>query len=103
AFPLPPAKTIEAEAAPAVQWFGQILERQRSPARQTAFDRSMRKLSATLLGGLSGIRLPQRLILVPDGVLHRIPFAALWLPDASARLGLTYDLLQVPSAAYLTV
>lgn len=103
AFSLPPAAMIEAEARPAIQWFGEVQERQRSPDKQAAFVRAMKKLSTTLLGNLSGIQLPQRLILVPDGVLYRIPFADLKLPTASEPLGLSYDLVQVPSAAYLTV
>lgn len=100
-FTLPPAAMIEAEAAPVVQEFGHILERRRSPEKQVAFERAMRKLSVTLLGQLADVQLPRRLILVPDGVLHRVPFAALRLPKAFTQLGLVHDLVQIPSAAYL--
>ena len=102
AYSLPPATTIEAQAAPVVKQFGRILERRRSPAKQAEFKQAMKKLSATLLGQLAGIPLPELLILVPDGVLHRIPFAALESPEASTPLGLVHDLVQIPSAAYLT-
>ncbi len=101
-FVLPPAAAIEAESSPVVRWFGRVLERQRSPVRQANFERAARDLSTTLLGALSGIPLPQRLIFAPDGVLHRVPFAALRLPKASAPIGLTHGLVQVPSAAFLT-
>lgn len=102
-FELPRSAIIEAEASPLTKWFGQILERRRSRSTQASFEQAIIRLSATLFSGLSGITLPQRLILVPDGVLHRIPFAALRLSDNSAPMGLTHDLIQVPSAAYLTV
>ena len=102
-FTLPPAATIESEARRVVDGFGHILERRRSPAQRAAYNRALKKLSATLLGQLSTIHLPERLILVPDGVLHRIPLAALQLPDGVARLGLAHDLLQIPSATYLLV
>ncbi len=100
-FTLPPASIIEAQAAPVFQEFGHILERRRSLEKQAAFQRAMRRLSVTLLGQLANAQLPQRLILVPGGVLHRVPFAALWLPNAVTQLGLAHDLVQIPSAAYL--
>jgi CHAT domain-containing protein len=46
--------------------------------------------------------LPSRVIIVPDGILTRIPFAALETPGSSG-LGLAHDLVQVPSAAYLEI
>jgi CHAT domain-containing protein/Tfp pilus assembly protein PilF len=102
-FTLPSAATIESEARPVVDGFGHILERRRSPSQRVAYNRALKKLSATLLGQLSTIHLPERLILVPDGVLHRVPFAALRLPDGVERLGLAHDLVQIPSATYLVV
>jgi CHAT domain-containing protein/Tfp pilus assembly protein PilF len=102
-FTLPSAATIESEARPVVDGFGHILERRRSPSQRAAYNRALKKLSATLLGQLSTIHLPERLILVPDGVLHRVPFAALQLPDGVERLGLAHDLVQIPSATYLVV
>lgn len=102
-FYLPPTPEIEAEANRMVQYFGHLPDRQDSPDKQTAFQRAVKKLSAILLGKLSGVRLPQRLILVPDGILHQVPFAALKSPDAAAPLGFSHDLVQAPSAAYLAV
>lgn len=100
-FELLPASIIENEASTIIRLFGQILERRRSHSKQASFQRALSKLSGTLLGGLAGVTLPPRLILVPDGVLHRIPFAALRLPHVSVPIGLTHDLIQSPSAAYL--
>ncbi|HLK63075.1 MAG TPA: CHAT domain-containing protein [Bryobacteraceae bacterium] len=100
-FPLPSREKIANEARAAIEEFGRILERRRSPARQAAFEQSMQQLSATLLGGLKDVNLPPRLILALDGVLLRVPFAALELPFGHQRLGLVHNLVQVPSAAYL--
>jgi CHAT domain-containing protein len=100
AFRLPPRGAIEAQIANAVDPFGKILERRRSPQKQLAFERAMRVLSTTLLGPLRDASLPERLIIVPDGGLHRVPFAALRLP-AGHPLGLVHDLIQIPTAAYL--
>jgi CHAT domain-containing protein len=100
AFRLPPRSAVEAQIANAVDPFGKILERRRSPQKQLAFERAMHVLSATLLGPLRDTSLPERLIIVPDGGLHRVPFAALRLP-AGRSLGLVHDLIQIPAAAYL--
>jgi CHAT domain-containing protein/Tfp pilus assembly protein PilF len=101
-FPLPPRPEVEAQAAPVVDLFGAILDRQRFPQKQRQFEGALRRLSATLLGPFRGIQLPARLILAPDGVLTRIPFAALELSPGN-RLGLLHDLVQVSSASYLAV
>jgi CHAT domain-containing protein len=86
-----------------VNRFGAILERRRSPQAQLAFKADLRELSAILLGPLAGTRLPPRLVLVLDGVLNRVPIAALRPSWAREDLGLAFDLIQVPSGAYLLV
>jgi CHAT domain-containing protein/Tfp pilus assembly protein PilF len=101
AFRLPPRGAVEAQIANAVDPFGKILERRRSPQKQLTFERAMHVLSATLLGPLRDTSLPERLIIVPDGGLHRVPFAALQLPNTGRLLGLVHDLIQIPAAAYL--
>lgn len=101
-YSLPPAGLIEAQAVPVVKNFGRILERRRSSATKAQFEQALRKLSVTLLGELSSVQLPPLLILVPDGILHSVPFAALKAPDVSSPMGLAHDLVQIPSAAYLT-
>lgn len=68
-----------------------------SPASSLAAQRS---LSQRLLG-LALESLPntvERLILVPDGPLHQLPFAALPTGEDSAPLGLRFELSSVPSA-----
>jgi tetratricopeptide (TPR) repeat protein len=100
-FPLPPRATIESRASVAVQLFGSLYDRRRFPARQAEFERAMRSLSRTLLGPLSGVALPRLLVIVPDGILNRVPFAALLLPSTSTGLGLTHDIICVPAASFL--
>jgi CHAT domain-containing protein len=92
AFPLPPRNEIESEVR---QVYGSLTERNRSVAGETIKDRTARfaaadveyKKSAAKLSRM--ILLPavdelrsKRLVIVADGALHYIPFAA--LPDASA-------------------
>src|SRR5579871_5113083 len=100
-FTLKPAAGIDSVASSIVHEFGEIVERKRSDARRNAFRASLKSLSTMLLGPLSSIQLPKRLILVPDGILHQVPFAALELPHRRGTLGLVHDLVQAPSAAYL--
>jgi CHAT domain-containing protein/tetratricopeptide (TPR) repeat protein len=101
-FRLPARATIESQCEPVLALFSAILDRKRSPATEARFEGALRQLSATLIGPLYNLRLPSRVIVVPDGVLTRIPFAALEIPG-NRRLGLVHDLLQVPSAAYLEI
>jgi CHAT domain-containing protein/tetratricopeptide (TPR) repeat protein len=101
-FPLPPRAEVEAQAAPVVSLFGAILDRRRFPEKQRQFEGALRRLSTTLLGELRRSQLPSRLILVLDGILSQIPFAALEL-STGRRLGLVHDLVQVSSASYLAV
>jgi len=99
-FRLPSRAEIESQCEPVLRLFPAVLDRKRSPEKQLQFTLALRKLSGTLLGPLRTARLPARLIIVPDGVLTRIPFAALQR-DSSGYLGLKHDLLQVPSASFL--
>jgi len=101
-FQLPARAEIERQCAPVLRLFADVLGRKRSPEAEREFERTLARLSATLVGPLGNLALPERLILVPDGILTRIPFAALQLP-ANRRLGLEHDLVQVSSAAYLAV
>jgi len=100
AFSLPPAATITADASRVIAWLAQNPER-RDWKKQGSFKRAMKNLSEVLLGQLANVPLPQRLILVPDGILHQLPFAALEMPDTFKPLGLSHDLVHVPSSAYL--
>lgn len=100
-FRLPARVAVEGLAARTVARFGSILDRRRSIQMQAAFEADLRRLSIILLGSLAGVRLPPRLVLVLDGVLNRIPMAALRPPWAHEAIGLSFDIVQAPSAAYL--
>lgn len=99
-FKLPPRVRIERQVAVATSLFGKILQRRRDPAMQAAFENAMGHLSATLLGHFKDAELPRSLILVLDGDLNRVPFAALRFSDRE-YLGFHHDLVQAPSAAFL--
>ena len=98
---LPARGVVEAQAGKAVELFNAILDRRRSPEKQAAFERAMRLVSHTLFGQLLTTGLPRLLIIVPDGSLYRMPFAALRSPSEKLALGLNHDLIQIPTAAYL--
>jgi CHAT domain-containing protein/tetratricopeptide (TPR) repeat protein len=99
-FQLPRRVLIEAEVAAATSLFSKILERRRDPAMQAAFEKAMMRLSVTLLGPFKTADLPQSIILVLDGDLNRVPFAALRFSNRQ-YLGVQHDLLRAPSAAFL--
>jgi CHAT domain-containing protein len=99
-FPLPRASLIEAQARSAIRLFSDPTTRSQDPGKG-AYRQAMDRLSQTLLGPLARIALPRRIVLAPDGVLLRVPFAALAEPKTSRPLGLAHDLLQVPAASYL--
>jgi len=100
AFALPPRAAIERQVSVAVGLFRKVIERRRDPAKQAAYETAMRRLSSTLLGHLKAAELPSLLILVLDGDLNRVPFAALRLPTGH-YLGIRHDLLRAPSSAFL--
>lgn len=99
-FRLPPRSVVEPLAARTTALFAALKERQNSPRSQAEFEWGLRRLSRILLGPLEGTKLPPRLILVLDGPLNRTPMGALVLPRGSA-LGLSHDVVQAPSAAFL--
>jgi CHAT domain-containing protein len=47
------------------------------------------------------MRLPERLLIAADGVLHSVPLAALTVPGTKRPLGLAHDLVRIPAASYL--
>lgn len=100
-FHLPPGEVIDAQAKQIVRRFGDAVERRRNPREAARFSNDLQRLSLTLLGPLKNTLLPRCLIIVPDGSLHSIPFAALTLPVTGLRIGLRGDLIQIPAASYL--
>ncbi|MDX1984861.1 MAG: CHAT domain-containing tetratricopeptide repeat protein [Bryobacteraceae bacterium] len=101
-FQLPGREVVEARALRAASLFNAHLQRRRSAAVEARFQTAWKQLSATLLGPLQGIRLPNRLIFVLDGALHGVAVAALRRPGFSQPIGLTHELLTVPSASFLS-
>jgi CHAT domain-containing protein/Tfp pilus assembly protein PilF len=99
-FKLPPRAAIERQVAAAASLFNKILERRRDPAMQATFEKAMLRLSVTLLGPFKAADLPLSVILVLDGDLNRVPFAALRFSDRE-YMGLHHDLVRAPSAAFL--
>jgi CHAT domain-containing protein len=99
-FELPPRSAIGRQVAAATSLFGNIMERRRDPTMQAKFEDAMLRLSATLLGPFKAADLPQTVILVLDGDLNRVPFAALRFSDRE-YMGLHHDLIRAPSAAFL--
>jgi len=102
-FDLPAKAEIDAKVSSAVGLLRKIEERRQSPKKQAAFEHAMGELSDTLLKPLKDVALPQRLILVLDGSLNRVPFAALRVPGTKSALGLSHELIHSPSASYLEV
>lgn len=102
-FPLPANSLLEPIIKHTVDLFENVLGRQRSAQQQAIFEQGIRRLSSVLLGCLKDLTLPRRLIIVPDGALYRVPFAALWLPRTMQRVGLVHELIQAPGAGYLMV
>ncbi|HSR66588.1 MAG TPA: CHAT domain-containing protein [Acidobacteriota bacterium] len=99
-FGLAPGSQIE-EAA------HQVFQRLRrfDPGGQEQQDEAVRRLSRLLLEPLADVVQPgQRLVIVSDGALHYIPFAALFSPRAPHnRLLDEHEIVHLPSASALAV
>ncbi len=96
-FALPPRDEIEA----AVRAAG---DRLRNPNPQPGDDLrpSLTALSRMLLGPVADrLAGKQRLVVVADGALHYLPFAALTEPGGSSFLILRHEIVSLPSASVL--
>ncbi|MFN7933933.1 MAG: CHAT domain-containing protein [Bryobacteraceae bacterium] len=100
-YPLPSRTEIESVAARWIRLFADYDRRRGSPQLQGAFQTERAHLSRLLLGPLQGVALPRRLILVLDGILNRVPVEALIVPGSRDALGLAFEIVRSPSAAYL--
>ncbi len=99
-FELPDRSTIEAATAEFCRLFDQPRERARDSSKQRRYRRLRDWLSGALLGALPAGSLPKRVILVPDGALCGLPFAALTV-SGEGFLGIHHDLISTPSANFL--
>jgi CHAT domain-containing protein/Tfp pilus assembly protein PilF len=99
--PLPGAAVIE----DAVRATGRAMStRAPSAAAERDLSRQLAALSKMLLGPVAGVLGDRRLVVVPDGVLHYLPFGALPDPAAPDRpLIARHEVVSLPSASVLAV
>lgn len=95
-FVLPSQHAIEAEA---LRCHGLLMKSNQRMSEHQA-DLAAAKLGSMLLGPLSGRLGRKRLLIVADGALQRLPFAALRAPR---QLVLDHEVIMLPSASVLGV
>ena len=96
---LPGRATIEAAARRGYE----RLERSRETLAQIPAEEARTELSQLLLQPVAGLLGRKRLLIVPDGALHYLPFAALPVPGSSAPLVAGHEVVTSPSASALAV
>lgn len=74
---------------------------QRSRTNLKIFNDARDKLSRTLLAPIEGIVGHKRLVIVPDGALEYVPFAALVEPKSNQPLVVAHELAMLPSLSVL--
>jgi len=95
-YELPPREEIETAART-------VAERLRRPAASDPEEQAaLAALSRMLLEPVAG-RLPERVLVVPDGALHYVPFAALPVPGSEQPLIAEHEVVHLPSAATLSM
>jgi len=73
----------------------------RARGNAKAFSSARDRLSRMLFGPISGSLGSKRLLIVPDGALQYVPFAALVKPYTNEALAVTHELAEVPSLSLL--
>lgn len=97
---LAPRATLERLASGVISRFNDAPERKKRPSLAIDFSLRLQKLSEALLfPSITTSDELRRIVIVPDGILQQVPFAALPTVAGGRRLGLTYDLAQAPSAS----
>jgi CHAT domain-containing protein/Tfp pilus assembly protein PilF len=99
AFDLPPRAQIEEAARRGYE----RLERSREILAREPAEESRAELSQLLLQPVAGLLAHKRLLIVPDGALHYLPFAALSVPGSSEPLVASHEIVTSPSASALAV
>ena len=79
------------------------LERSRETLAQMPAEEARTELSQLLLQPVTGLLGRKRLLIVPDGALHYLPFAALPVPGSSEPLVAGHEVVTSPSASALAV
>jgi CHAT domain-containing protein/tetratricopeptide (TPR) repeat protein len=99
AYELPRRAEIEEEARHGYE----LLERSRETLAQRPAEEAMADLSDLLLKPAVGLLARKRLLIVPDGALHYLPFAALPVPGSSEPLVAGHEVVTSLSASALAV
>jgi CHAT domain-containing protein/tetratricopeptide (TPR) repeat protein len=108
---LPPRAEIERLVRPYIQAVGRLARDQPAVAQSAiGSDDRPQRVSAMLLGPIADRVRVRRLLVVPDGILHTLPFAALPDPGASSADGGaaaplidSHELVLLPSASTLAL
>jgi CHAT domain-containing protein/tetratricopeptide (TPR) repeat protein len=108
---LPPRREVEAAARRVYELLAGQEKRGRDPRRDPAHGKAVAALSQMLLGPVSPLPSGKRLLVVADGALQYIPFAALLEPrrpapehgKTPASLGAGHEIVQAASASTLAV
>ena len=101
-FDLPPRAQIEEAARRGYE----RLERSREILAREPAEEARAELSQLLLQPVAGLlaqNTHKRLLIVPDGALHYLPFAALPVPGSSEPLVADHEIVTSPSASALAV
>ncbi len=80
---------------------GQLLARSRARKAEIAADQQLAKLSSVLLGPVAGLLGTKRLLIVGDGMIQTLPFAALPDPRGGAPLVAHHEVVSLPSVSVL--
>lgn len=99
AYDLPPRAEIEEAARRCYE----LLERSRETLARRPAEEALAHLSDLLLKPAAGLLGSKRLLIVPDGALHYLPFAALPVPGSSEPLVAGHEVVTSPSASALAV
>jgi CHAT domain-containing protein/tetratricopeptide (TPR) repeat protein len=98
---LPGTTALEPTARRAME---RLARRRRSPTSDRELSQALAELSHALLAPVAAALEGRRVVVVPDGILHYVPFAALPDPKAEARpLVAGHEVVTLPSAAVLSV
>ncbi len=81
----------------------ELLERSRETLAQRPAEAALADLSNLLLRPAAGLLEGRRLLIVPDGALHYLPFAVLPAPGTSEPLVASHEVVVSPSASALAV
>jgi CHAT domain-containing protein len=100
---LPAKKEIERLAHAVIDSFSQAPQR----AKAAALDRAFSQLGRAVLGPVAGALGKDRLLIVADGALQRVPFAALPVPSplggVERPLLFDHEIVNLPSASVLAL